>query len=121
MADQKSNEEIYKQVTKIVSGFGIFQCAECAEAVKIWLRQNRINYTHLKLTIIGRGNFILSERWDGSKNSITQNGTHYGVEVCGKVFDNLSATGLSRKDWINDFTCPSGRFNIEEIEKLEFI
>ncbi|MEG4801264.1 papain fold toxin domain-containing protein [Microcoleus sp. ARI1-B5] len=35
--------------------------------------------------------------------SITLNGQHYGVEVQGLVFDNLSVTGITREDWLNDF------------------
>ncbi len=118
MTSEWSDEEIHQHVANIIRVFGLLKCAECAEAVKSWLKQNGINGTHLKLTIIGRGNFILSERWDGSRESITENGTHYGVEVRSKVFDNLSTTGLSRQDWINDFSCPSRRFNVEEIEKF---
>ena len=51
-------------------------------------------------------------------DSITENGTHYGVEVLGLVFDNLSEYGLSRVEWIADFNCRSGRFTIDELESL---
>lgn len=50
--------------------------------------------------------------------SITENGTHYGVEVLGLVFDNLSEYGLPRQEWIADFMCPSGQFSIDELERL---
>lgn len=58
-------------------------------------------------------NFITSDRY-GLEESITENGTHYGVEVMGKVFDNLSAEGLSRADWLKDFSCLSGSFVVDE-------
>ncbi|MEL7039523.1 MAG: papain fold toxin domain-containing protein, partial [Cyanobacteria bacterium J06592_8] len=51
----------------------------------------------------------------------TENGTHYGVEILGQVFDNLGDEGLSRDDWINDFECISGRFVIEEISLLDLL
>ena len=36
----------------------------------------------------------------------------------GKVFDNLSAEGLSRADWLKDFSCLSGSFVIDELTDL---
>ncbi|MFN6515652.1 MAG: papain fold toxin domain-containing protein [Nostoc sp. CreGUA01] len=49
---------------------------------------------------------------------MTENGTHYGIEVLGRVFDNLSAEGMTREDWLRDFHCPSEQFIIEELESL---
>lgn len=61
--------------------------------------------------------FIISRR-HGMEESITENGTHYGVEVLGRVFDNLSDYGLPREDWIADFSCPSDQFVIDELDTL---
>lgn len=61
--------------------------------------------------------FITSDRYS-SDESITENGTHYGVEVFGKVFDNLSAEGLAREDWVNDFHCLSNQFVLDELPSL---
>lgn len=58
--------------------------------------------------------FITSGRIGGNE-SITENGTHYGVEVLGKVFDNLSVEGLPREQWIKDFNCRSGQFVVDEV------
>ncbi len=115
---QPSDEEIYQNVSEIAQQFKIFQCVECAEAIKTWLKARNINGVHLRLKVVGRGNFILSERWDGSQNAISQNGKHYGIEVRGKVFDNLSPFGLLRENWLKDFSCHSGNFFIEEIERF---
>ncbi|MBD2183871.1 papain fold toxin domain-containing protein [Aerosakkonema funiforme] len=111
-----SDEEIYQQVGNIIQEFKLLECAECAEAIKQWLKDNGINGIHLQLKLIGKGNFIVSQRWDEWRTPITQNGTHYGIEVRNKVFDNLSTTGLSRNEWMEDFDCPSGQFSVEVIE-----
>lgn len=116
MISEFSNEYIYQEIAKISKKYKVLECFECANAIKKWLNFHQINGIYLRLKIVGRGNFILSERWDGCKSSITQNGTHYGIEVRGKVFDNLSSFGLSREKWLQDFSCPSGKFTIEEIE-----
>lgn len=54
----------------------------------------------------------------GINESITLNGKHYGVEVRGLVFDNLSTEGMIREYWIKDFSCPSEQFIIEELQEL---
>lgn len=66
--------------------------------------------------------YILSQRLEsqGITESITLNGQHYGIEVQGLVFDNLSATGLTRKDWLNDFQSISGEFIIMEFDSTTF-
>ncbi|MCL1465007.1 papain fold toxin domain-containing protein [Argonema galeatum] len=115
---QLSDEEIYQQVANIVGQFKLLECNECAEAIKEWLKANGINGIHLKIKLIGRGSFIVSQRLDEGRTNITQNGTHYGIEVRNKVFDNLSTTGQTREEWIKDFDCPSSQFSIEEVEKF---
>jgi hypothetical protein len=52
----------------------------------------------------------------GITDSITDNGVHYGVEVRGKVFDNLSPEGLAIQDWVNDFHCLSDEFDLVCLE-----
>jgi hypothetical protein len=54
----------------------------------------------------------------GIGESITQNGVHYGVEVRGRVFDNLSSDGLIRDEWIRDFDSHNGEFLVEELENF---
>ncbi len=115
---QFCDEEIYQEIASIVRNFKLLQCAECAEAIKNWLKANGINGTHLQIKLVGRGSFIVSQRWEESQTPITQNGIHYGIEVRSKVFDNLSTTGQTREEWIKDFDCPSGKFIIEQIERF---
>lgn len=117
---QFSVEEIYQEVGKIVEIFSILECDKCAKAVLEWLENNEIEFTVLRLRTRYDEDFIISERLEnrGLIESITVNGTHYGVEVYGQVFDNLSSYGMSREDWINDFHCPSEEFILEELEEF---
>lgn len=116
-----SDEEIYREIGAIVSQYDILKCDECAKAVLKWLAENGIAGKLLKLKTKYREEFILStrlERWGGTNESITTNGTHYGVEVRGLVFDNLSTEGLSREDWVNDFSCRRGEFIVEKLDSF---
>ncbi len=118
VTEHRSNQEIHVCIGQIVTLFPLLECAQCAVAVMQWLDRSDIPYQLLRLKPKRRSDmFIISNRVV-SGESITENGTHYGVEVLGKVFDNLSIEGLSRQEWLEDFSCRSGAFIIEEIDRF---
>jgi Papain fold toxin 2 len=118
MEKRFSDEEILQQVGQISIRFPLLECDRCAIAIMQWLNENGIEGKILRLKTKRRSEgFITSDRHVPDE-SITENGTHYGVEVLGKVFDNLSADGLSRSDWVKSFHCPSERFIVDELESL---
>lgn len=109
---------ICREVKKIVSSYPLLECDRCAIAVSKWLKQYEIPHKIIRLKTKRRSDcFIVSRRY-GMSDAITENGVHYGVEVFGIVFDNLSEDGLSRDDWIADFSCRSGQFVIDELNFL---
>jgi Papain fold toxin 2 len=111
-------EEIWQTVGRITINYPLLECDKCALTVMRWLKKRGIEAKILRLRTKRRSeNFITSDRY-GLDESITENGTHYGVEVMGKVFDNLSTEGLSREDWIKDFSCLSGSFIVDELTTL---
>jgi hypothetical protein len=110
-----ADEDIYREVGKIVSQFDLYQCYNCAIAVIQWLRDNRIEGRIIELKTFYRDeDYIISDR-KGGDESISANGKHYGVRVRGLIFDNLSTTGMSEADWLKDFHCPSDEFVITEL------
>lgn len=114
-----SDEEIYREIGAIVSQYDILKGDLCAKTMLKWLAENGIAGKLLKLKTKYREEFILStrlERWGGVNESITTNGIHYGVEIRGLVFDNLSTDGLSTEDWVNNFSCRRGEFIVEELD-----
>ncbi|MEG5001735.1 papain fold toxin domain-containing protein [Microcoleus sp. B4-D4] len=116
-----SSLEIYREIGNIVSQFKILECDRCATAVMEWLEQQGIQGKILRLrTKYQDEDYIISERLEsqGITESITVNGKHYGVEVRGLVFDNLSTDGMSKEEWVKDFHSPSDQFVVEEIENL---
>lgn len=110
-----SQEEIWQKVGQITLAYPIYECDKCAIAIVQWLTAEGVNGTFLCLrTANCRDSFITSNRHRGNE-SITLNGKHYGVEIMGRVFDNISEAGLTREDWLSDFSCRSNRFIIEEV------
>lgn len=110
-----SQEEVWQRVGQITVTYPLLECDRCAVAVVRWLERWGVGGKILRLRTKRRNEvFIVSAR-HGAEESITENGTHYGVEVMGRVFDNLSAQGLLREDWVKDFRCLSGQFMVDEI------
>ncbi|BAU11326.1 hypothetical protein LEP3755_18190 [Leptolyngbya sp. NIES-3755] len=113
-----STEEIYREIGEIIDQFNLYECAECAEAILKWLNMQGIERKLIRLRTKYREDFIISDRLTrlGIEDSITKNGTHYGISVRGQVFDNLSTKGLSLENWLKDFHCPSEAFIVEELD-----
>ena len=111
-----TQDEVFEAIASISTNYTVFQCVECAAAIKQWLKANDIHGIHLQIVAVGRIKFIVSQRWNGGADSIAQTGIHQGVETHGKVFDNLSPNGLERDQWIADFDCASGEFEVIELE-----
>ena len=104
-------DAIYAQLRQLAEQYQLFQCQTCADDLQHWLKMHHILGVYIKI-VARNGDFIISERV-GSDISITQNGCHYGIEVAGKVFDNLPNSGLTKQEWLSDFECVGG-FEIEE-------
>jgi Papain fold toxin 2 len=117
--DSWTDAEIFWEIGGITRQFDTLECADCAKAILRWLYQRGIPGQLLQLKTRYGEDYILSDRLvqQGLTESITINGKHYGVEVRGKVFDNLSEQGLSRQEWLQDFWCHSGEFTLTELEK----
>jgi len=115
-----TDAEIYQEVGQITRQFDILECAECAKAIIRWLRQQGIEGKVLRLRTRYSEDYILSNRLAqlGITESITVNGQHYGVEVRGQVFDNLSEQALPRENWLQDFWCHSGQFTLTELDSF---
>ncbi|NEQ65762.1 MAG: hypothetical protein F6J86_43575 [Symploca sp. SIO1B1] len=113
-----TDKEIYQVISKITQEFGILECTECAQAIRRWLRQQGIPGKILRLRTQYGEDYILSDRLEqlGIDESITVNGQHFGVEVRGQVFDNLSEQGHTRESWLQDFRCHSGQFILTEVD-----
>jgi hypothetical protein len=110
-----ADEDIYREVGKIVSQFNLYQCYDCAMTVMQWLRDNGIEGRIIELNTFYRDeDYIISDRV-GGEESISMNGKHYGVKLLGLVFDNLSDKGMTEAEWIEDFHCLSDRFTIAEL------
>ena len=117
-----SYEELYQAVGTITRQFPLLKCHECAIAIRSWLRRRQVPNKIWKIsTHHSDEDFILSGRLEqqGITDSITDNGIHYGVEVRGKIFDNLSPHGMTLEEWVQDFHSISDEFDVTSFENLQ--
>ncbi|WP_414541219.1 papain fold toxin domain-containing protein [Nostoc sp. CCY0012] len=120
-SDDISITEVHEAIGNLVIRFPLLHCEECATTLKQWLKQREIRGKLWRLsTKYDHEDFILSDRLEeqGCSETITENGVHYGVEVFGKIFDNLAQQGLSPDEWLKDFTSLSNEFIVEVIEEF---
>jgi Papain fold toxin 2 len=119
--DDAAIAELHEAIGNLVIQFPLLHCLECASTLNRWLKQRGVSGKLWRLsTRSDPEDFILSDRLEqqGYSESITENGVHYGVEVYGKIFDNLSRQGLSPDNWVKDFTSLSNEFKAEVIEEF---
>jgi hypothetical protein len=101
-----SEVEVQAALVAISSKYELFQCQACADEMRAWLEAHQVPGIYIQIHA-RIGDFIISERV-GDQVSITRNGIHYGVEVFGKIFDNLPDTGILRQLWLDDFESIGG-------------
>lgn len=121
LASEEWPEGWEHEIGQVKAAFGLLECDRCAVALVNWFDQHKISCRILRLrTRYPDESFIVSDRVErlGYLDAITGNGTHYGVEALGLVFDNLPGLGLSRSEWLADFHCPSEAFILEEFATI---
>ena len=93
---------------RAAQGFQLFQCQECAEAIRDALLAAGHKGQVIEIRSMGRWPYMVCISLDGGRQSITQNGRHVGVRVGDDVFDNLHPGGVPYEEWLGDFDAPAG-------------
>jgi hypothetical protein len=103
------DREIQEQIAEIASRFQLFQCVECARAIKEFLISKRISGKQLKLFTGSAENPYGNIFHEVLKQNIATNGRHEGiaVRIDGEelVFDNIHHDGVSRELWLGNLYC----------------
>ncbi|MEC4819252.1 MAG: papain fold toxin domain-containing protein [Scytonema sp. PMC 1069.18] len=118
------NLELRSQITSIASSFQIFECVQCAEAIKRFLSKQGIRGKQIKLFTGSTEDPFCNIYHEIQDQNISTNGRHEAIalEIEGTelVFDNIHPQGVLRLDWINNLYCPikdiGGDFQITEID-----
>lgn len=116
--------ELRRQIASIASSFQIFECVQCADAIKSFLSEQGICGKQIKLFTGSTEEPFCNIYHEILNQNISTNGRHEAIvlEIEGKelVFDNIHPQGVLRVDWINNLYCPikdiGGDFQITEID-----
>lgn len=99
--------ELRQQIEDIASQFRIFECVECAEAIKQFLVERSITGKHIKLFTGSTEDPFCNIYHEGLKENISVNGKHEAILVIinnGEIiFDNIHPEGVFlRREWLNN-------------------
>lgn len=118
-------DEIRQEIAAIASLYGVFQCVECALAIKEFLISINLKGKQVKLDL-GRRDLPWSVIYDLKREQqIATNGCHEGISITidGEeiIFDNIDVSGVPRQEWLQNLTSPTlelgmGSFTIIEEE-----
>jgi hypothetical protein len=89
-------------------GFGLFQCEECADAVRDALVAAGHHGEVVEIEPGGPRPYIVCFSYDGGGAAISTNRRHLGVHIAGLTFDNLHPNGVPYADWLADFGAHGG-------------
>jgi len=89
-------------------GFQVYQCQQCAEAIKQALVAAGYRGQRVEIVGTGRRDFMICLSYDGGQATITQNGRHMGIRIGDIVVDNLHPDGMPFDQWIKDFDALGG-------------
>ncbi len=103
----------------------MFQCVDCAQAIKAFLQSKGIHGKHIKLDL-GVTDLPWAVIHDLKRQQqISTNGYHEGIALLLDdqeiVFDNIDHQGVPHQAWLENLTSPTlelgrGTFRVEEIE-----
>jgi hypothetical protein len=103
--------EVCQQLTSIAQRYGLFECVECAQAIKDFLISKAISGKHLKIDLGSQGlpwSVIYDLR---RQQQISTNGHHEGIAIVvdgeDLVFDNIDHQGIAKTSWVENLTSPT--------------
>ncbi|GAB4206823.1 MAG: hypothetical protein Fur006_64240 [Coleofasciculaceae cyanobacterium] len=120
-----SKEDLRQQITEVASRFQIFQCQQCAEAIKQFLIEQEIPGKQIKLYTGSAEDPYSNIYHEILQQTIATNGQHQGIAVkIGQeelIFDNIDCQGIPRKTWLNNLYYPIKDFGDDfQITETDF-
>jgi len=104
------NVSLRRELTELAQTFAIFECVECADCLRDFLRSRGISCQQIELFSGSVQDPFCNIYHDGLGCNISINGRHVGIQVLiddiNLIFDNLHPEGIPRVEWINSFYCP---------------
>lgn len=119
-----NDSELRPSITALANCFRLFECVECATAIRQLLISQNIPGKSISLSTGITKEPFCNIYHDRLQENISTNGRHeaIAVQINGQelIFDNIHPTGISRVDWINNLYSPiqdlGGDFEIKETE-----
>jgi len=119
-----NDSNLRQQITEIASRFRLFECIDCATAIRQFLIEQNIPGMQISLFTGSTEEPFCNIYHDRLQQNISLNGRHTAIAIAIEqqelIFDNIHPEGISRVDWIGNLYCPvqdlGGSFQITETE-----
>ena len=125
MTAHPGSDKLRQQIAQLTSQYRVFQCVDCAQAIKAFLQSKGIHGKQIKLDL-GVTDLPWAVIYDLKRQQqISTNGCHEGIALRlddqDIVFDNIDHQGIPRREWLENLTSPTlelgrGNFRVEETE-----
>lgn len=103
-----NNITIREEIANVAQNYGLWQCVECAQAIKRLLQKFQVRGKHIRFEPTRGG--TVGNIWNDDMDSlISTNGVHEVIDVEGIFFDNCYPNGIPSQEWFAKtfFTNPS--------------
>jgi phosphopantetheinyl transferase len=104
------SSELRQQIERIARGFELFECVQCAQAIRQFLREKGITGKQIQLSTGSGRKPYCNIYHEDLKENISQNGRHAAIAVVidGEevIFDNIHPQGISRRAWLSKLYSP---------------
>ncbi len=120
-----NDSELCQQITAIANRFRLFECVECATAIRQFLITQSIPGKSINLSTGSTKEPFCNIYHERLEENISTNGRHeaIAVEIDGQelIFDNIHPVGISRVEWISNLYSPIQDLGADfEITETEF-
>ncbi len=118
--------ELRQEIEDLASQFKIFECVECAEAIKQFLIERNISGKHIRLFTGSTEDPFSNIYHEKLKENIAVNGRHEAIAVMinnGEfIFDNIHPEGVFlKREWLSNFYFPGKDMGIDfQITEVDF-
>jgi hypothetical protein len=121
--DINSLDKTRREIGKIASYYGVFQCIECSLAIKNFLIARNIHGKQIKLDL-ERQDLPWAVIYDlRREQQISTNGYHEGISIIFDeqeiIFDNIDHYGVTRQEWLQNLTSPTLEMGIGSFKIIE--
>ncbi|BAY40879.1 hypothetical protein NIES2111_52690 [Nostoc sp. NIES-2111] len=115
------DSKLRQQITEIASSFHLFECVECANAIRQFLTIQNVPGKIIRLSTGSTKEPFCNIYHELLQENISTNGRHEAIAGQELIFDNIHPVGISKVNWMNNLYSPIQDIGIDfQISETDF-